>query len=49
MAKCNLCGAKIRAYFDICVGCSNRMEASLGGFDENIVKTQFIRDMGINV
>jgi len=48
MAKCSLCGAKIRAYLDICVDCSNKMGDSFG-FQEEIVAAQFMRDMGINV
>ncbi len=49
MAKCSLCGAKIRPYFDICVNCSNKMAESLGGFQEKMVRIDFMREMGINV
>ena len=49
MAKCSLCGAKIRAYMDICMNCTNKMEAGISGFEDNIGRAQFIREMGINV
>lgn len=49
MAKCNLCGVKIRAYFDICENCSSNIESSLGGFGDDVGRVAFIREMGINV
>ncbi|MBS3098484.1 hypothetical protein J4209_06865 [Candidatus Woesearchaeota archaeon] len=47
MAKCSLCGKKVKAYFDLCYDCYNSTKGLYHQFAEPIISNRFMKEMGI--
>ena len=47
MAKCSLCGKKIKPYFDVCFDCYQNTSPESFQFPEMIVRAKFMKEMGI--
>ena len=45
MAKCSLCGKKIKPYFDVCFDCYQNTKGSQ--FQEQSLRARFMNEMGI--
>jgi len=48
MGKCILCGKKIQPYFEACFDCYQDTKGSQFKFAEPIVRSEFMKEMGIN-
>ena len=47
MAKCSLCGKKIKAYFELCFDCHSNTKGLQYQFAEPITAGEFMKEMGI--